>query len=80
VWKCLAKIRDIFACWFNLFVLKLWSIELEVVQLDDADALLLSKLDNSGGDDKDITTWLIMAYITLRYVYVNAIADYYNIL
>ncbi|OCK97029.1 uncharacterized protein K441DRAFT_550027, partial [Cenococcum geophilum 1.58] len=36
--------------------------------------------NNSGGDNKDITIWPTTADITLYHVYVNAIADYYNIL
>jgi len=36
--------------------------------------------DNGGGDNEDTMTWLIMADITLYYIYVNVIADYYNIL
>ncbi|XTI84940.1 hypothetical protein V2W45_1231864, partial [Cenococcum geophilum] len=36
--------------------------------------------NNGGGDNKDITTWLITADITLYHVRVNVIADYYNIL
>jgi len=62
-----------------LSVLKLQSIELEIAQLDDADASSPSKLDNSSGDNKDTTTRPTTANITLRHVHVNAIADYYNI-
>ncbi|XTI88733.1 hypothetical protein V2W45_1239388, partial [Cenococcum geophilum] len=47
--------------------------------IDNADASLLSKLDNSGGDNKDTTIRPTTAYITLRHVHINAIADYYNI-
>jgi len=64
-----------FACWSHLSILKLQSIELKIAQLDDADALLPSKLNNSSSDDEDTT-----ANITLCHVYINIIANYYNIL
>lgn len=51
----------------------------EVAQLDDANASLPSKLDNSGGDNKDTTTRPTTANIILHHVRVNAIADYFNI-
>jgi len=35
--------------------------------------------NNSGGNNKDTTIWPTMADITLHYIYVNAIANYYNI-
>ena len=54
-------------------------MKLGVVQLDNADALSPFKLDNSGGDNKDTTSRLTTANITLRHVYINAIANYYNI-
>ena len=38
-----------------------------------------SKLDNSGGNNKDIAVQLTTANITLYYIHVNAIANYYNI-
>jgi len=49
------------------------------VQLNDANALSPSKLDNSGGDNKDTITRLTTANITLYHVHVNAIANYNNI-
>ena len=41
---------------------------------------MLSKLNNNNGDNKDTTTRLITAYITLRHIYINIIVNYYNIL
>ncbi|OCK99066.1 uncharacterized protein K441DRAFT_541126, partial [Cenococcum geophilum 1.58] len=38
-----------------------------------------SKLNSSGGDNKDTTIRPTTAYIILRHVYINIIADYYNI-
>ncbi|OCK98950.1 uncharacterized protein K441DRAFT_540228, partial [Cenococcum geophilum 1.58] len=35
--------------------------------------------EEDGGDDRDTIIWPITAYITLRHVYINIIADYYNI-
>ena len=60
-------------------MLKLQSIELEVVQLNNTNALSPSKLDNSGGNSEDTMTQLITANITLCHVHVNAIANYYDI-
>ncbi|OCK98449.1 uncharacterized protein K441DRAFT_543878, partial [Cenococcum geophilum 1.58] len=37
-------------------------------------------INSSGGDNKDITIRPITAYITLRHIHINAIADYYDIL
>ena len=47
--------------------------------INDADALSPSKLDNSGGDNEDTTIRPTTAYITLRHVYINTITNYYNI-
>ncbi|OCL11879.1 hypothetical protein AOQ84DRAFT_422052, partial [Glonium stellatum] len=48
--------------------------------IDDVDALSPSKLDNSGGDNKDTTIRPTTAHITLRHVYINIIADYCGVL
>ena len=79
MWKHSAKVRDMFACWSNLSILKLQSIELEIAQFNNANASSLSKLDNSDSDNEDTTTWPTTTNITLHHVHVNAIADYYNI-
>jgi len=55
-------------------------IKLKVARLDNADAPLPSKLDNSGGYNKDVMTQLTSANIIFYHVYINAIVNYYNIL
>ena len=54
-------------------------MELEIVQLNNINASSPSKLDNSGGDNKDTAVQLTMANITLCHIYINVITNYYNI-
>ena len=50
------------------------------MQFNTINALSPSKLDNSGNNNKNTAASLIMTNIILYYIYINAIANYYNIL